>query len=974
MVLTISAVTTGILSQPTRDIQEDFGGGVSTGLPATGDYNCVGVGDIDKDGYMDLVIGAEENYGTLGTTGLYAYFGNGQGTWTQHTISTTGSYAAIEIRDVDSDGNNEVFAGYQENTNGIGAWEWMGTQFQSSGISSPITSGNVNYFRIENISGSGGMDIAVARNGGIRYYEGSGSSPVSWTEYSSGLRTNGLCTSMDVNDLNNDGYLDMVVGQYGDGLFAYTQNPSIPSWNDETDTLPSVEHSGRILGLVTGDVNNDGNIDLIYSRRTSPTGLFLLLGNGGGTSGNDLRWTYLNNSWTSRPSGSFYQMNLADVDGDGDLDLLAAKEDNGLHLYLGDGSEDPGTGFTWTEVTDKGLPSNMKFYGSNYLDFDNDGDLDIAACTWGNGAMVFRNNETKPAEPIARAGRDISIFLGEEVLLDGVNSSDAQDCSEGDTNGDILTYDWNLTEQPSGSILTDMDLSPSDSSARPRFTPTHPGHYNFTLSVQDTDGYHSVAEDTISVLVILNNTSPVADAGEDLSVFTGDIAYLNGSGSYDNEESLELLSFSWSVNGSNPDMVILDDPTSMEPSFTAPDTIGIYRFSLIVTDSFNYSSMEDHVNVTVELRPNIDPTANAGEDLQGVANSSISLDGTGSSDSDGEIITWIWNCTSHQDVTITNSNSSTPEFTPNISGVYTFSLEVKDNRGGMSDPDSVLVTITPDNFPPTANAGKNMTVNRNSTVFLNGTLSRDPEGNIEFWDWVSTSHPGLELNNSNSSNPNFNASELGEYHFRLRVKDNRGMWSNWDSVKVTVVEEDVNITEPVENTLPEILLHGINVGEVVAGDVTISWEATDEDEDPLSIRIELESVHSSDIHILYEQQLNGTYSWGGVILKTTSYENGSYGIKLIVTDGFDHVIQEISPFEIRNEPEINTTVDDDDEEPIIEDPEPQDENEDDEESTLKPQMIIAIIIIAILLLLLLFGIGKRIYDRTEDDEIEDFEE
>jgi len=293
------------------------------GLPTTGDYNCVGVGDIDKDGYMDIVIGAEENYGTLGTTGLYAYFGNGQGTWTQHTISSTGSYAAIEIRDVDEDGNNEVFAGYQENTNGIGAWEWTGTQFQTSGISSPITSGNVNYFRLENLSGSSGMDLAVARNGGIRYYEGSGSSPVSWTEYSSGLRTNGLCTSMDVSDLNNDGYLDMVVGQYGDGLYAYTQNPSIPSWNDETDTLPSVEHSGRILGLVTGDVNNDGNIDLIYSRRTSPTGLFLLLGNGGGVSGNDLRWTYLNNSWTSRPSGSFYQMNLADVDGDGDLDLLA---------------------------------------------------------------------------------------------------------------------------------------------------------------------------------------------------------------------------------------------------------------------------------------------------------------------------------------------------------------------------------------------------------------------------------------------------------------------------------------------------------------------------------------------------------------------------------------------------------------------------------------------------------------------------
>ena len=125
------------ISPPTRDILEDFGGGVSDGLPATGDYNCVGVGDIDNDGYQDIVIGAEENYGTLGTTGLYAYFGNGNGNWTRHTITDTGSYAAIEIRDVDNDGYNEVFAGYQENTNGIGAWEWNGTEFLTSGISSP---------------------------------------------------------------------------------------------------------------------------------------------------------------------------------------------------------------------------------------------------------------------------------------------------------------------------------------------------------------------------------------------------------------------------------------------------------------------------------------------------------------------------------------------------------------------------------------------------------------------------------------------------------------------------------------------------------------------------------------------------------------------------------------------------------------------------------------------------------------------
>lgn len=950
---------------PARDIEENFGGGVSEGLPATGDYNFIGVGDIDKDGFQGLVVGAEENYGTLGTSGLYAFFGDGTGNWTQHTITTTGSYAAIEIRDADGDGYNEVFAGYQENTNGIGAWEWTGTQFDTNGISSPVTSGNVNYLRVENISGSSSKDIAVARNGGIKYFEGSGSSPISWTEYSTGLTTSGLCTSMDVNDLNNDGYMDIIAGQYGDGLFVHTQNPSGPPWNDETSTLPSVENSGRILGLVTGDVNNDGNVDLVYSRRTHPTGLFLLLGNGGGPSGDDLRWTYLNDSWSSRPSGSFYQMNLGDVDGDGDLDLLAAKENTGLHLYLGDGSEDPGDQFTWTEVTGKGLPADMKFFGSNYIDLDDDGDLDIAGCTWGDGIMVYENNEIKPQEPKAIAGRDVTVFLGEQVLMDGRNSSDAQDCPDGDINGDILTYDWNLTGQPSGSSLDDDDLLPSQNNAVVSFTPTHPGNYTFTLSVQDTEGHYSISEDDLRVSVILNNTPPVADAGEDRTVNCGDVVILNGTRSYDMEDSLEQLSFLWSVNSSNPDSVLFDDPANPEPSFTAPETPGKYRFTLVVADSFNYTSEPDQVNITVVVRPNVDPVANAGEDMEGIANSTISLDGTGSEDPDGEIVTWLWNCTSHEGVSISDGNSSKPSFMPNRSGVYSFSLRVVDDRGGVSEPDEVTVLITPDDLPPLANAGKNQTVNRNSTVYLNGSLSQDPEGGELLWHWESTSHPGIIIYNSGSPNPSFVANEIGEYHFRLRVQDDRGMWSDWDHVRVTVLEEDINITDPFENTLPEILLMGPEVGETVNGTITISWAASDADGDPLTIILELESITDPEVHILYSEHSHGG---GSISLDTSSYENGTYGLRLTVSDGYDTVVREISPFEILNEEET-VIVDDDD--PGDEGNDEAPTQEDDGSNGINTQIVIALIVVLVFASLLVFGIGKNIYDRMDGGDLEE---
>lgn len=957
-------------NSPPRAIQEDFGEGVSDGLPTTGDYNCVGVGDINKDGNMDIIIGAEENYGTLGTTGLYAYFGNGQGNWTEHIITSTGSYAGIEVKDTDNDGYNEVFAGCQENTNGIEAWEWDGSQFQSSGISSPINSGNVNYFRIRNISGSSALDIAVARNGGIRYYQGTGSSPITWTQYSTGLRTNGLCTSMDVNDLNNDGYMDMVVGQYGDGLFAYTQNTGSTSWNDISSSLPTVERSGRILGVVTGDVNNDGNVDIIYGRYSNPFGLYLLLGNGGGASGNDHRWTYANSSWQSRPTSGFYQMHLEDIDKDGDLDLLAATENSGLHLYLGNGSEDPGTDFGWTEVTGKGLPTDMKFYGCGYIDFDSDGDLDIAGCTWGDGAMVYQNNDSHPAEPISRAGRDMTVFLGEEVALDGTNSSDAQDCPGGDSLGDILTYDWNITSQPDGSSLTDLDLSPSDSSPRPIFTPTHPGNYSFSLMVRDTENNYAREEDSIRISVILINTAPVADAGADRSVFTEELVTLNGSLSYDNEDTIQQLKFSWYANNSNPAPVSFDDPSLISPSFTTPDIPGTYSFSLVVTDSLNLSSGPDMVNVTVELRPNVDPVADAGIDLEGISNSTIVLNGTGSEDEDGEIITWIWNCTSHLGIDLVDSNSSTPEFTPNRSGVYEFSLGVIDDRGGVSEPDTVLVTVNPDNYPPAANAGKNQTVNVNSTVILNGTLSSDPEGNITLWDWNSTSNPDIQLSDHNTSMPSFFADRIGEYHFRLRVQDDRGMWSLWDHVKVTVFEEDVNITEPIENAPPTLTIITPNDGAVLNGTLNITWSARDPDGDPLTIKIELISLPGSSSVTIYD---GPDITPGMIALDTEQFDNGTYEIRIIVDDGIDTAIGHVYSIEIRNEPIV--IPDDDDDDPSItdddDDIDPDDDDIDDDDDGIGIQMILGIMVLVILVILLLFAFARWLYERRDD---EDFEE
>jgi hypothetical protein len=92
---------------------------------------------------------------------------------------------------------------------------------------------------------------------------------------------------------------------------------------------------------------------------------------------------------------------------------------------------------------------------------------------------------------------------------------------------------------------------------------------------------------------------------------------------------------------------------------------------------------------------------------------------------------------------------------------------------------------------PIADAGPDITIHVGDTIDLNGSASRDDEGGIITWRWVSISHPNVPgLLNSHDRVAYFSPEGPGTYRFTLRVQDEAGQWSEPDELTVTVLKAD----------------------------------------------------------------------------------------------------------------------------------------------------------------------------------------
>ena len=366
--------------------------------------------------------------------------------------------------------------------------------------------------------------------------------------------------------------------------------------------------------------------------------------------------------------------------------------------------------------------------------------------------------------PVAKPGVNQSVVTGTKVSVDASASSDP--------NGDSITYRWSLLFKPAGSTAT---LS-SATTASATFTADLAGTYLVGLTVNDGKVDSPVVVLTVTAAKL--NAVPVANAGTNQNVTAATLTTLDGTASTDAD--LDGLSYTWSlISKPSSSNAALSSTTSPKPTFT-PDVAGTYVASLVVSDGKDRSPTA--VVTVIASGANSAPVANAGA-AQSVSTAAVvTLNGTGSTDANGDTLTYRWTLTSKptsSTAALSSATVASPTFTADLAGSYVASLVVNDSKVDSTNTSTVTITASAANSAPVANAGPVQTVSRTGgtvTVTLTGAGSTDANSDTLTYKWTVGYQPAtssITLLLPTTVSPTFAATVAGIYVFTLVVNDGK---------------------------------------------------------------------------------------------------------------------------------------------------------------------------------------------------------
>ena len=162
------------------------------------------------------------------------------------------------------------------------------------------------------------------------------------------------------------------------------------------------------------------------------------------------------------------------------------------------------------------------------------------------------------------------------------------------------------------------------------------------------------------------------------------------------------------------------------------------------------------------------PVANAGADRVVALNTPFRLDSSGSSDPNGDPLTFQWTQTAGPaTATITGASTASPTVTASVAGDYEFTVTATDIRT-LTSTDAVSIRV---NSPPVAKTAGDVSTPIGSAATLDGSGSSDPEGDALTYQWTQTAGPATTITGANTPRATVSPSQVGSYEYLLTVTD-----------------------------------------------------------------------------------------------------------------------------------------------------------------------------------------------------------
>ena len=408
--------------------------------------------DVDGDGDIDVLSADNQK--------IAWYENNGSESFTARTIFALSYANTVRAIDLDSDGDIDVISGQMGENNGTKHLMWYKNNGSQSFTVHTIES-TTNVYSLDLIDFDFDGDIDIVAAGANQYhhphekdersvywYENNGSESFTRNNLSDAIisTTYDSGTSVYARDMDNDGDIDAISsGLHGTGVVWHENIGSKTKFTTRgINHIYPGSNSSSTYDTYPIDLDNDGDLDMLAahfisnSTEVNPSITWIK---------NTLDLGQIASWSTSTISTVAYDPQavfMADLDNDGDLDILSASaNDDGIAWYENDGNENPG--FTHSKISN--TPNSSLFVA----DMDRDGDLDIVGSTaWyendGNANPSFSkvaiSNLTATALFVADMDRD-----GDMDIVSVVDDADEVSFFENDGNPDP-SWSKTIIEKP----------------------------------------------------------------------------------------------------------------------------------------------------------------------------------------------------------------------------------------------------------------------------------------------------------------------------------------------------------------------------------------------------------------------------------------------------------------------------------------------------------------------------------------------